>query len=110
MKNFYEFAIMDIGISTEKNLDFGRVSAGSSVKKEVVINNFNGLRAKAVLRAEGNVSKFLVFDGSVLINSNESARIPIEARAASPGKFTGKLFVEIKKARFGFMEPLVGWS
>ena len=100
----------DIGISTGENLDFGRISVGSSVKKGIIVDNYNGLRAKASLLADGNVSKLLVFDGGVLINANESARIPIEAKAASPGKFTGKLFVEIKKARFDFMEPLVAWS
>lgn len=99
-----------IGVSADKNLNFGRIAVGSTVKKEVVVSNDDGFRAKAILRAEGNVSTSMVFISNVMINANQETRIPIEIRASVPGKFTGKLVVEIKKSKFGLTEPLVSLS
>lgn len=100
----------NIGISTDNALDFGRIPVGSSVKKEIVIENDKESRVKAIVRASGNVSKSMIFDESVLINGNGQAKIPIEVKAMATGKFTGKLSVEVKSARFAALESLVSFS
>lgn len=114
--NEYDISIVvtgnetNIGISTDKTLDFGRIPVGSSVKKEIVIENDKESRVKAIIRASGNVSKSMIFDESVLINGNGQVKIPIEVKALATGKFTGKLSVEVKSARFAALESLVSFS
>lgn len=100
----------NIGISTDKTFDFGRMPVGSSVKKEIVIENDKESRVKAIIKASGNVSKLMSFNKSLLINGNERAKVPIEVKALSTGKFTGKLSVEVKSARFAALESLVSLS
>jgi hypothetical protein len=91
-----------LGIATEERLNFGRVPAGSTVKKTIVLNNYD-TPVKVRISSEGNITPYVSVDKNDFVLSG-SEEIIVSFKPVEAGSFGGDLNVAIVKPN-----PMVGW-
>lgn len=80
-----------LGVNAGRNLDFGDIPVGTNVTKKVKIST---ARPSTVdIQSTGNISQFLHYDESILIDGEENVRVKINPEKA--GNYTGKIEMRI---------------
>lgn len=93
-----------IGIVVEDRLDFGRMPAGSDVRKTLTLNNDESWPVKITITPTGNISRYVsVSRNDFMLDGAEN--IEVVFRSADTGNFTGTLDVTAIKPR----NWLAGW-
>ena len=82
-------------------LTFGNIMSGTSASRNLIFTNNYGFPVRLEIKAEGNISRFLIFERYTYVKLNEAKEIGINAIVPAGEKYadySGKILVTIKKA------------
>ncbi|MCX8178768.1 MAG: hypothetical protein N3D75_02995 [Candidatus Aenigmarchaeota archaeon] len=95
-----------LGVSSETTIiDFGEIYEKMGSRKYINITG-NSFDHKVKLYAEGNISKFLIFEkNNFILEKNQVTSIPIYFSGDTPGTYEGEIKVVFKRIKY----PILNW-
>lgn len=81
-------------------LTFGTVSPGSSIQRNLIIQNDYPFSLQVELEVQGDLERYLSFEKVIFLDINEKKEVPIRATVSNGEEFvnyTGKIIIVFKK-------------